>query len=293
MSDSPLIVSSTNNKASGVVKFYSVQKCYGFIKRDDTKEYVFVHSKSITGKNQRRVTRSLAKGEHVEFDVIMSDRSPEAINVTGLNNAPVIGSEYALITMQWHQYNDYKQELIRYGEQGPRELSPRARRYFHRKQPRDYGNDGRYDQRNDRNRPRPRRKQTKSKANASDNEAAESSKATYHAKDDDINDDASGGGNKSRRRRFNHNRKWKKDGKSLNKTEQRDNDSQTNDTNITALLSELTINNKTINTANSTSSESLDFEKINNDDSNISGTGNLTPSTASSRLAATFNKGNQ
>lgn len=90
-----------SNRVSGVVKFYSVQKCYGFIKRDDTKDYVFVHSKSVTGKNERRVTRSLAKGEHVEFDVVMSDRSPEAINVTGLSDGPVLGSEYALITMQW------------------------------------------------------------------------------------------------------------------------------------------------------------------------------------------------
>lgn len=90
-----------SSRVSGVVKFYSVQKCYGFIKRNDTKEYVFVHSKSVTGKNERRVTRSLAKGEHVEFDVVMSDRSPEAINVTGLNDGPVVGSEYALITMQW------------------------------------------------------------------------------------------------------------------------------------------------------------------------------------------------
>lgn len=90
-----------SNRVSGVVKFYSVQKCYGFIKRDDTKEYVFVHSKSVTGKNERRVTRSLAKGEKVEFDVVMSDRSPEAVQVTGLNDGPVLGSEYALISMQW------------------------------------------------------------------------------------------------------------------------------------------------------------------------------------------------
>lgn len=282
MSDSPQVGSS--GRQSGVVKFYSVQKCYGFIKRDDTKEYVFVHSKSITGKNQRRVTRSLAKGEHVEFDVIRSDRSDEAINVTGRQGAPVIGSEYALITMQWHQYNDYKQELIRYGEQVPRDSSPRARRYFHRKQPKDFGHDNRHDQRNDRNRRRPNRKQVK-KPNASDNDAAESSK-TNNAKDDENNDDAADG--RSRRRRFNHNRKWKKGG--VLKAEQRDNDSQTNDTNITSLLSELAINKTAMSTANSTSSESLDFEKINNDDSNLSGAGNLT---ASSRLAATFNKGNQ
>lgn len=125
--------SKSTNKVSGVVKFYSVQKCYGFIKRDDTNEFVFVHSKSITGKNQRRVTRSLAKGEHVEFDVMMSDRSPEAINVTGINGGPVVGSEYGLISMQWHQYNAYKGELLRNGEHGMRDQSPRTRRFFHRR----------------------------------------------------------------------------------------------------------------------------------------------------------------
>lgn len=125
--------SKSTNKVSGVVKFYSVQKCYGFIKRDDTNEFVFVHSKSITGKNLRRVTRSLAKGEHVEFDVMMSDRSPEAINVTGINGGPVVGSEYGLISMQWHQYNAYKGELLRNGEDGLRDQSPRARRFFHRR----------------------------------------------------------------------------------------------------------------------------------------------------------------
>lgn len=137
MSDShtmpPPMGSKSTNKVSGVVKFYSVQKCYGFIKRDDTNEFVFVHSKSITGKNQRRVTRSLAKGEYVEFDVMMSDRSPEAINVTGINGGPVVGSEYGLISMQWHQYNAYKSELLRNGEHGMRDQSPRARRFFHRR----------------------------------------------------------------------------------------------------------------------------------------------------------------
>lgn len=137
MSDShmmpPPMGSKYTNKVSGVVKFYSVQKCYGFIKRNDNNEFVFVHSKSITGKNQRRVTRSLAKGEHVEFDVMMSDRSPEAINVTGMNGGPVVGSEYGLISMQWHQYNAYKDELLRNGEHSLRDQSPRARRFFNRR----------------------------------------------------------------------------------------------------------------------------------------------------------------
>lgn len=117
---------------TGVVKFYSVQKCYGFIKRDDTNDYVFVHSTSITGKNLRRVTRSVDKGEQVQFDVVMSERSPEAINVTGPNGGPVLGSEYGLVTMQWHQYESLKKQLkdeVSQENDLERELSPRARRF--------------------------------------------------------------------------------------------------------------------------------------------------------------------
>lgn len=43
------------------------------------------------------------------------------------------------------------------------------------------------------------------------------------------------------------------------------------------------------NTANSTSSESLDFEKINSEDTNLC---SAALTSASSRLAATFSKGN-
>lgn len=263
------MVSKSVTKISGVVKFYSVQKCYGFIKRDDTKEYVFVHSKSITGKNQRRVTRSLAKGEQVEFDVVSSDRTPEAINVTGLNG-PVLGSEYGLITMQWHQYNKYKEELMRIGEQAVREQSPRARRFFHRRNHRGAVSNQKYGH-------------PRWSANPSNDQSRKPIDDSPETKP------------KSQRRRYNRNRRTKRqnngNGNGMPGEERIDNPQMT-ESNINTLLSELNLDNNVI-TANSTSSESLDFEKINTDESNIPCVGTILSSTASSRLAATFNKGNQ
>lgn len=266
-------VSTTkSNRVTGVVKFYSVQKCYGFIKRDDTKEYVFVHSKSVTGKNQRRVTRSLAKGEHVEFDVVVSDRSPEAIAVTGLNNSPVLGSEYALISMQWHQYNDYKRELLQHGEHAARDSSPRARRFFHRRTPRSYGNYNRNQQRN--------------------RKTNDTNKLESDAMQDQNTENENKMKSNGRQRRYNRNRRSKKQQSNDGNVAQNkiDNDANMTESNITTLLSELDIGNK-MNSANSTSSESLDFEKINSDETTMA-IGNLT-SSASNRLAASFNKGNQ
>lgn len=256
-------------RITGVVKFYSVQKCYGFIKRDDTKEYVFVHSKSVSGKNERRVTRSLAKGEHVEFDVVLSDRSPEAINVTGLNNEPVLGSEYALISMQWHQYNDYKRDLIRNGEYAAREQSPRARRFYHRKSMKTHG--------------QPNRNQRK---NRKVNDNKQDSNANATERSDDTNKASNTRRNRNRNRRT---RKATADPKQHpNAT---DKGATSDDWNITTMLSELDLANN-LASANSTSSESLDFEKINSEETALA-MSNAAPLSASSRLAASFGKGNQ
>lgn len=54
--------------------------------------------------------------------------------------------------------------------------------------------------------------------------------------------------------------------------------------NLTTLLSELSMGANSLNTANSTSSESLDFEKISPEETNMCG--------GTSRLAASFSKGN-
>ena len=64
----------------GKVKWFSDQKGYGFIAKDDGSGDVFVHFSSIQGEGYK----SLAEGESVEFDVVDSDKGPKAANVVKL-----------------------------------------------------------------------------------------------------------------------------------------------------------------------------------------------------------------
>ena len=61
----------------GKVKWFSDQKGYGFIAKDDGSGDVFVHFSAITGEGYK----SLAEGEAVEFEVTDSDKGPKAANV--------------------------------------------------------------------------------------------------------------------------------------------------------------------------------------------------------------------
>lgn len=61
--------------AQGTVKWFSTQKGYGFIARDNDAD-VFVH---ITGLAPG--TGSLAEGQAVEFDVEQGRKGPQAVNV--------------------------------------------------------------------------------------------------------------------------------------------------------------------------------------------------------------------
>jgi cold shock protein len=64
-------------RATGKVKWFSQEKGYGFITREDGSD-VFVHYSSVQGNG----VRTLEQGEPVEFDVIEEPKGMKAQNVT-------------------------------------------------------------------------------------------------------------------------------------------------------------------------------------------------------------------
>ena len=66
-----------DNRQSGTVKWYSIDKGYGFIQRQNGRD-LFVHESEIRG----REIRILHQGQVVEFAVQRTDRGLKAVNVT-------------------------------------------------------------------------------------------------------------------------------------------------------------------------------------------------------------------
>jgi CspA family cold shock protein len=62
--------------AQGTVKWFSNEKGFGFISRDDGDD-VFVHFSGIAGDGYK----SLAEGQAVEFDITDGPKGPQAANV--------------------------------------------------------------------------------------------------------------------------------------------------------------------------------------------------------------------
>jgi CspA family cold shock protein len=64
--------------ATGVVKWFSAEKGYGFITPDDGSADVFVHFSAIQADGYK----TLDEGQKVEFEVTAGQKGPQAANVT-------------------------------------------------------------------------------------------------------------------------------------------------------------------------------------------------------------------
>ncbi len=65
------------DKATGVVKWFSRLKGYGFINPDDGGQEIFVHYSAIQGEGYR----NLYEGDRVEFSLIDNGKGPQAQGV--------------------------------------------------------------------------------------------------------------------------------------------------------------------------------------------------------------------
>ena len=65
----------------GTVKWFHDKKGFGFIQSRDGSQDVFVHYSSILADGHRTLT----EGEVVDYEVVETDRGPQAVNVIPLS----------------------------------------------------------------------------------------------------------------------------------------------------------------------------------------------------------------
>ena len=65
------------SRITGTVKWFNDAKGFGFIAREGGPD-VFVHFTAI----QSSGFKSLAEGDHVEFEIVQGQKGPQAANVT-------------------------------------------------------------------------------------------------------------------------------------------------------------------------------------------------------------------
>lgn len=65
---------------TGTVKFFNMQKGYGFIQPSDGSKDVFVHISAV----QRSGMQSLVEGQKVSFEVVTERGKPAAANLQSL-----------------------------------------------------------------------------------------------------------------------------------------------------------------------------------------------------------------
>jgi len=68
-------------RETGIVKWFSNSKGYGFITPDGGEKDLFVHHSEIRGEGYR----SLDEGQRVEFTVTQGQKGPQAQDVTVLS----------------------------------------------------------------------------------------------------------------------------------------------------------------------------------------------------------------
>jgi cold shock protein len=66
-----------NSMATGIVKWFSDQKGFGFITPDDGTKDLFVHHTGIAAQGYK----SLAEGAKVSYDAEQGPKGPSAVNV--------------------------------------------------------------------------------------------------------------------------------------------------------------------------------------------------------------------